>query len=119
MVNNDVDHDHISLPDSITVNLDVPIKMRDGQHLYANIYLPTNLTSSSAQMPVIMSAHPYSKDVFSKRGLFFNYYDLHFRALRMPSTVTFSDFCSWEAPDPGKQQKKFLTSGILNTIHSF
>ena len=95
----------IPLPDSITVNQDVPIKMRDGQFLYANIYLPTNLTSSSTPIPVIMSAHPYSKDVFSKRGLFFNYYDLHFRALRMPSTVTFSEYTSWEAPDPGKTTK--------------
>jgi predicted acyl esterase len=88
------------LPESVTFNMDVPIKMRDGKILYANIFLPSNLTPESPKLPVIMSAHPYSKDAFSKRGLIINHYDLHYRALRMPSTVTFSEFTSWEAPDP-------------------
>ena len=87
------------LPDTVHNNQDVPIQMRDGKYLYANIYLPTSLQPNTA-LPAILSAHPYSKDGFSKRGLLFNYYDLHFRALRMPKTVSFSEFTSWEAPDP-------------------
>ena len=88
------------LPDTVTVNIDVPIRMRDGQLLYANIFLPSDLKINKKQIPALMSAHPYSKDAYCKRGLIMNYYDLHYRALRMPSTVTFSEYTSWEAPDP-------------------
>jgi uncharacterized protein len=85
------------LPRGIDVDWDVPITVRDGTRLRANIFRPQ---APSRPVPVIMSAHPYGKDKIpaktrSKHGVPMNY-----RLVLQPRTVQFSELTSWEAPDP-------------------
>ena len=68
---------------------DVPIKVRDGHTLYANVFRP----KKEGRFPVVISADIYGKDsihkVFAERlGYTLGSYEC-------------SLFCAWEAPDPG------------------
>jgi putative CocE/NonD family hydrolase len=76
---------------------DVPIRMRDGVELRANVFRP----DGAGKFPVVMSAHPYGKDVLPRRTPF-GYLPLkRYRFIRQPDPVAFSADTSWEAPDPG------------------
>jgi uncharacterized protein len=66
---------------------DVAITLRDGTKLRANVFRPDH----AGQLPTIMCAHPYGKDI-APLG--------RFRFLRTPDPITFSSYTSWEAPDP-------------------
>jgi uncharacterized protein len=84
-------------PHGIQAEWDVPITVRDGTRLRANVFRPQ---VASGPVPVIMSAHPYGKDKIpaktrSRRGVPMNY-----RLVLQPRTVQFSEMTSWEAPDP-------------------
>lgn len=75
---------------------DVPITVRDGVMLRANVFRP----ESSAKHPVIVSAHPYGKDVLPKKTPF-GYLPLaQYRFMRQSEPIRFSAYTSWEAPDP-------------------
>ncbi|KAJ3089782.1 hypothetical protein HK102_005509 [Quaeritorhiza haematococci] len=87
----------VPLPDSIKVDKDVAIPMRDGKVLYADVYRPAN---SEEPCPVIMCAHPYQKDNLPKRGYLWNQLPIPFRVIRLPRPLTLSEGCGWEAPDP-------------------
>ncbi len=85
-----------AMPESIHVEWNVPVAVRDGTKLRVNVFRP----ALSGPVPVIMSAHPYGKDKVpvktrSGRGAPMNY-----RLVLQPRTVCFSEVTSWEAPDP-------------------
>jgi predicted acyl esterase len=70
---------------------DVPVAMRDGVHLMANVFRP----AAPGRYPVVLSVSPYGKDLLPEDyGLF--------RALGMdPGPIHTSDYAAFEAPDPG------------------
>jgi uncharacterized protein len=74
----------------------LPVPMRDGVILRANVFRPDR----EGRFPVIMSAHPYGKDMLPKRTLF-GYLPLaQFRFMSQPDPFAVSAYTSWEAPDP-------------------
>ena len=84
------------MPPGITMDLDVPVVVRDGTTLRANVFRP----AGGGPVPVVMSAHPYGKDrvparTRSRRGVNFQY-----RIFPQPQPVQLSEWTSWEAPDP-------------------
>ena len=83
-------------PADIHVDWDVPVAVRDGTILRVNVFRP----NAAGPVPVIMSAHPYGKDRIpaktrSGRGL-----PPQTRLLPQPHPIRFSEWTSWEAPDP-------------------
>ncbi|KAJ3069086.1 hypothetical protein HDU98_007836 [Podochytrium sp. JEL0797] len=85
------------LPPTVSFEHNVDIPMRDGTTLKANIYRPKE---ASEPLPIILCAHPYSKDILPKRGLLFDSVPLQYRVMRQPRTVRFSEATGWESPDP-------------------
>ena len=83
-------------PPSILAQWDVPITMRDGVTLRANVFRP----ESDARVPVIMSAHPYGKDKIAARTRSGRSPNLQYRLFPQPDPIAISDWTSWEAPDP-------------------
>jgi predicted acyl esterase len=86
----------LAAPPGISVDWDVPVKVRDGTTLRVNVFRPAD----GAVVPVIMSAHPYGKDRIpaktrSKRGL-----NPQYRVFFQPEVIRLSEYTSWEAPDP-------------------
>lgn len=65
--------------------------MRDGTILRANLFLP----EGEGRWPVVMCAHPYSKDNLPRHGPQFTY-----RVMRQSAPLSISAWTSWEAPDP-------------------
>jgi predicted acyl esterase len=54
----------------------------------------------AGRFPVIMSAHPYGKDVLPRHTPL-GYLPLkRYRFIRQPDPISFSAYTSWEAPDP-------------------
>ncbi|HEX2914444.1 MAG TPA: CocE/NonD family hydrolase [Chloroflexia bacterium] len=83
-------------PSDIIVEQNAGITVRDGTVLRANIFRP----AKEGQYPVIMSAHPYGKDNYNRKGRlgvrpFFQY-----RIINQPMPINTSERASWEAPDP-------------------
>ena len=75
---------------------DVDVTMRDGVILRLNLCRP----QGQGPFPVIMSAHPYGKDVLpKKRGRHWSL-NPQYRIMNQPEPVRISDQTSWEAPDP-------------------
>lgn len=81
----DLDDPGYALPESVIVEKDVPIKMRDGLELASNIYRP----NKPGRFPVIMSFTIYGKDL-SGWG----------KGYRIPSHII-SKSTAFEAVDPG------------------
>jgi predicted acyl esterase len=75
---------------------DVAVMMRDGAALRVNVFRP----DSGGTFPVLVSAHPYGKDVLPKRTPFGYAPVQRYRFIRQPERVTFSALTTWEAPDP-------------------
>ncbi|MEO7124244.1 MAG: CocE/NonD family hydrolase, partial [Lacisediminihabitans sp.] len=83
-------------PADLVQERDVAVAMRDGVKLRLNLFRP----AGNGPFPVLMSAHPYSKDALPKkkgRGWSFA---LQYRIMNQPAPVRFSELTSWEAPDP-------------------
>ena len=90
------DVDITPAPEDLHADWDVPVRVRDGTTLRVNVFRP----QAPGQYPVIMSAHPYGKDRIpaktrSGRGLPFQA-----RVLSQPRRFGYSEWTSWEAPDP-------------------
>ena len=79
-------------PADVLFDRDVEIPMRDGTRLRANVFRPVK----EGRFPIIMSAHPYSKDHLPKPGkpLF------QYRVMQQSMPITHSELTGWEAPDP-------------------
>ncbi|WP_010219863.1 CocE/NonD family hydrolase [Sphingomonas sp. PAMC 26621] len=83
-------------PSDLTAEWNVPVRVRDGTMVRVNVFRP----AAPGGYPVIMSAHPYGKDQIpaktrSGRGLPFQA-----RVLSQPRPIRYSEWTSWEAPDP-------------------
>lgn len=76
----------------VTLDRDVPVPMRDGVRLMANVFRP--LTPSRA--PVLMSVTPYGRDALPDR--------LYMLLMRLAGvrfgTLDCSRWTGFEAPDP-------------------
>ncbi len=83
-------------PSSILAEWDVPITMRDGVTLRANVFRP----KSDARVPVIMSAHPYGKDKIPARTRSGRSPNFQYRLFPQPDGIVISEWTGWEAPDP-------------------
>ena len=80
----------------IQVERDVPVAVRDGTRLRVSVFRP----EATGRFPVMMSAHPYGKDVLPARTPF-GYLPLkRYRFIRQPDPLTHSAYTAWEAPDP-------------------
>lgn len=84
------------LPRGIRVEKDVKVPLRDGVHVAINIYRP----EGPGRYPVVMCAHPYSKDRLARKTPFGYTPPIAYRIMRQPNPVRFSDQTGWEAPDP-------------------
>lgn len=67
---------------------DVPLKMRDGVTLYLNVFRP----DKPGRFPVVMSADIYGKDEPSENSL---------KWIPNAGVISTSAFAAWESPDPG------------------
>ena len=83
-------------PGGVIVDRDVPIRLRDGVRLRANVYRP----DAEGRFPVIMSAHPYDKDAIGARAGNGRAVNFQYRLFPQPRPISISAWTSWEAPDP-------------------
>ncbi|MFN8027505.1 MAG: CocE/NonD family hydrolase [Acidimicrobiia bacterium] len=86
----------VAAPVGLHKEHDVPVRMRDGITLRANVYKP----AGDGPFPVLMSMHPYGKDrlpVRTRRGWRVNF---QFRIMNQPEPLRISSETGWEAPDP-------------------
>lgn len=81
---------------SVVNDLDLPVPMRDGTLLRANVYRPPG----EGPFPVILSAQPYGKDALPRSRGRRSTFPFQYRIMRQPSPVRISTLTSWEAPDP-------------------
>jgi predicted acyl esterase len=84
-------------PPGIRFERNVAIPLADGTTLRANVFRPDD----TGRFPVVMSAHPYGKDVLPQRTPL-GYLPLaRCRFIREPGPISYSAYTAWEAPDPG------------------
>lgn len=86
----------VPAPPQVVREHDVEVRMRDGVVLRVNVYRPTG----DGPFPVIMSVHPYGKDVVptkTRRGWKLS---PQFRIMNHSEPYQISDLTGWEAPDP-------------------
>ena len=83
-------------PPEVILDRDEPVTTRDGTVLRANVFR----TQDPTPRPVVLSAHPYGKDLLpaKRRGRWT--FPLQYRMMRQPGKVRFSALTTWEAPDP-------------------
>jgi predicted acyl esterase len=80
----------------ILLERDVPVPLRDGTTLRANVFRPDR----AGRFPVVMCAHPYGKDVLPRRTPV-GYLPLaRYRFIRQAGAFTCSAYTGWESPDP-------------------
>ena len=85
-------------PDGATVDWDVPVTMRDGVRLRANVFRPDDAEAH----PVLLCAHPYGKDDLPIHHRTRHGYrpSAQYHLMRS-APLTHSAWASWESPDPG------------------
>ncbi len=82
--------------ESLSVLRDLPVVMRDGTTLRANVVRQ----AGDGRFPVLVSAHPYGKDKLPRRRGRGYRVSFLYRILRQTAPVRFSSLTGWEAPDP-------------------
>ena len=83
-------------PTDIHVDWNVPVTMRDGAVLRVNVFRPKD----GKPAPVIMSAHPYSKDLIPANTRSGYGPHLQARFITQPHKISLSQWTGWETPDP-------------------
>ncbi len=83
-------------PSGVVVDWNVPIAVRDGTILRANVFRP----ASGEPVPVVMCAHPYGKDALPQRRLGHYQPPMQYRVFHQPEPIEFSAWTGWEGPDP-------------------
>ena len=83
-------------PSGVVVDWNVPIAVRDGTILRANVFRP----ASGEPVPVVMCAHPYGKDALPQRRLGRYQPPMQYRVFHQPEPIEFSAWTGWEGPDP-------------------
>ncbi len=86
------------VPEGIHIDWNVPVPVRDGTVLRVNIFRPT--AGDGAPVPVILSAHPYNKDLLPAKTKSGHAVNFQYRLFPQPKTIRLSALTSWEAPDP-------------------
>ncbi|MEB4209126.1 CocE/NonD family hydrolase [Mycobacterium sp. 94-17] len=83
-------------PADLVKDHDVAVPMADGVRLRVNIYRP----AGDGPFPVILSAHPYNKDMLPKKTRNGWSVNVQYRVMNQPEPLSFSSETNWEAPDP-------------------
>jgi predicted acyl esterase len=83
-------------PTDIRTEWNVPVVMRDGVTLRANVFRP----ATDEPVPAIMSVHPYNKDNIPANGRNGKRLNIQYRMLPQPHPIRYSGWTGWEAPDP-------------------
>lgn len=85
-------------PDSVHMDRDVPVVVRDGTVLRANVFRDP----AAGPRPVVLSAHPYGKDELPRPRRRGPGHRIPFQLRMLPQSepFTISAWTSWEAPDP-------------------
>lgn len=83
-------------PAGVRFRRNVPIRLRDGTVLRANVFLP----AGAGRYPVLVCAHPYGKDNLPRRWHFGYRLPFQYRLVRLGAPYRISAWTSWEAPDP-------------------
>jgi len=86
----------VSEPPAMRTMWDVPVTVRDGTVLRANVFLPPE----DSPVPAIMCAHPYGKDRIPKNTRNGKGINFQFRLIPQPDVIEISNLTNWEAPDP-------------------
>ncbi|WP_319430923.1 CocE/NonD family hydrolase [Mycobacterium sp. RTGN5] len=86
----------VPAPADLIKDHDVAVRMRDGVTVRVNVYRP----SGDGPFPVILSAHPYGKDVLPRRTRRGWRLSFQFRIMNQPQPYQISSETGWEAPDP-------------------
>lgn len=86
----------VPAPADLLKDHDVPVRMRDGVTLRANVYRP----SGDGPFPAIVSVHPYGKDKLPRRTRRGWRLSFQFRIMNQPEPFRMSSETGWEAPDP-------------------
>ncbi|MFV0434435.1 MAG: CocE/NonD family hydrolase [Leucobacter sp.] len=86
-----------AMSDDVQKDEDIAVRMRDGVRLRLNLFRPSEATE---RLPVLLSAHPYGKDVTARRARWGWKPNPQFRIMNQPEPLRISDQTSWEAPDP-------------------
>lgn len=86
----------VAAPADLIKHHDVAVSMRDGVTLRANVYRP----SGDGPFPVLMSVHPYGKDVLPRRTRWGWRLNFQYRIMNQSEPVQISSETGWEAPDP-------------------
>ena len=80
----------------VVVDSNQPVPARDGTVLRVNVYRP----QGEGPWPVILCAHPYGKDNLPTRKGRRLKLPVQYRVMRQTAPISFSEYTSWEAPDP-------------------
>ncbi|HEX2903552.1 MAG TPA: CocE/NonD family hydrolase [Jatrophihabitans sp.] len=83
-------------PPDVQVEWNLPIRLRDGVTLRANVFRP----AGPGPFPVLLCAHPYDKDAIPARSRTGRRVNFQYRLFPQPELISISAWTSWEAPDP-------------------
>jgi predicted acyl esterase len=86
----------VPAPAGLRKQHDVPVRMRDGVTLRANVYRP----EGEGPFPVLLCVHPYGKDALPRRTHRGWRLSFQFRIMHQPEAFRISSETGWEAPDP-------------------
>jgi predicted acyl esterase len=86
----------VPAPADLIKDHDVAVRMRDGVTLRVNVYRPPG----DGPFPVLLSVHPYGKDVLPRRTRRGWRLSFQFRIMNQPEPYQISSETGWEAPDP-------------------
>ncbi len=87
-------------PPPMTIEWDVPVTVRDGTVLRANVFRPLDDGSAPAPVPVLVSVHPYGKDAIPHHSRTGRRPNFQYRVFPQPEPIRISSLTGWEAPDP-------------------
>lgn len=86
----------VPAPADLIKDRDVTVSMRDDVALRVNVYRPPG----EGPFPVLMSVHPYGKDVLPRRTRRGWRLSFQHRIMNQAEPYTISSETGWEAPDP-------------------
>ena len=83
-------------PPPMTIEWDVPVTVRDGTVLRANVFRPL----AGVPAPAILSVHPYGKDAIPHHSRSGRTPNFQYHVFPQPDPIRISTLTGWEAPDP-------------------
>ncbi len=83
-------------PAGVDFQRDVPVPMRDGTTLRANVFRPV----AAGRYPTLLSAQPYGKDKLPAKSRSGRAVPMQYRLASNDAPMTFSGWAALEAPDP-------------------